>query len=116
MDANTAEALRRAARPNLGVQKLVGENAQDARPYEFCGIRMFVFHSDKSQPNPIEIWNIEGEPEKHITIPAMMDGLIKGNYSVDLDAILRVTDGPPEEYIYQQLERFLYRINRHSHI
>lgn len=111
MSPNDAEALRRAARPHIGGQIFIGNDAIDNVLHEFVGIRMRIFHSDPEQEaNPISFWNIETGDDANILIPAMLQNMVNGKFTIDLDAILRPVNEINGELKYPQLEPFLYKI------
>ena len=112
MSPNDAEALRRAARPHIGRQIFIGNDAIDNALYEFVGIRMRIFHNDSKELNPVEFWNIESVNEVNIIIPVMIQDLVGGEFIIHLDAIIRPVDGADREFQYHQLEPFVYKIAR----
>ena len=111
MNAATAEALRRSARPNLGKQKSIAQGTQATRQYEFIGIRMWVSHSSFLHPNPIEYYNIENSNDADITIMMMVNDL-RGQYIIDLDAMLKPLNESDGEYIYRPLAPFILSLPR----
>lgn len=102
MDANTAEALRVGARPNIGNHYLI-----DGKEYVLVGFRMKTSHTDPSEENPIEHYNIETGDSRNLRINEMVHNLVSGEFTIDLDAILEPLFEPKDHYVYKQLESFL---------